>query len=135
MAFITGLVSELIIPALTAGGAAASAGLGIANAVSGTPKAPTVPGPTPPNPQQLLQQRQAVSAQDSNLQEAGSGDLGANFLAQIAPNLAGISGQPGANAAGSFGANQNWTPANSQPINAAVQGQPFNLSDFINGIT
>ena len=122
----------LALAGLLAGLAGTGASIGETIANSGTPKPPTAPVTPPPNAQQLLQQRQVVGTQDSNLQESGSGDLGSNFLAQMAPYLAGISGQPGANAAGAAGAGQAFSAANSQPTNAAVNNQQVNLSDFIN---
>jgi hypothetical protein len=112
----------------------ATTGVGLANSLSqpGPQAAPAAPVTPPPNAQTTLQQRQLTGQQSSDLQSSGSGDLGSNFVALMAPYLAGISGQPGANAAGQYAANQNWTPANSQPTNAAVNGQPVDLSNFIN---
>ena len=122
------------LPVIAAIAGLASSGVGIGEAIanSGGSKPPVAPVTPPPNAQQLLQQRQVVGTQDSNLQESGSGDLGSNFLALMAPYLAGISGQPGANAAGAAGAGQAFSAANSQPTNAAVNNQQVNLSDFIN---
>lgn len=123
---------SLALAGILAGLASSGVGIGETIANSGGSKPPTAPVTPPPNAQQLLQQRQVVGQQDSNLQESGSGDLGSSFLQLMAPYLAGISGQPGANAAGAAGAGQQWSAANSQPTNAAVNGQSVNLSDFIN---
>jgi hypothetical protein len=130
-------------PAIGAASAIAGAGTSIGEAIANrggpatptTPTAPTAPTPTPPNLNQLLQERQLVGSQASNLESATSGAAGPDFLKLFAPFLAGISGQPGASGAGTYAANQAWAPANSQPTNAAVQGQPVNLSDFISSNT
>jgi hypothetical protein len=79
-----------------------------------------------------LQRRQQIGSADSNTQAQTSGTAG-DFYRLIMDQLnSGTLGQPG-----SQGAAQQtvFTPANSQPTNAAVSGQPANLSDFINGFS
>lgn len=137
MPFMLGL-----IPLLTAAGGLAGTGLSIANAVSGSPAAPTAPGATPPTAQALAQQKAAIAQQDPNLQASGSGELSPAYTSLISQILAGTIGQPGSTAAGNATAgftpgtgqslNQNFTPANSQSTNAAVQGGQINLSDYVN---
>jgi|SRR5579863_375765 len=110
-------------------GAGTSIGLGIANA-AGSPAAPAAPAPTPPNAQQLLQQREAVAQQEPNVVSSTSGLASPEYSSLIAQILAGTLGQPGSTAAGGAATGQPWTPANSQATNAAVQGSPLQLSDF-----
>lgn len=132
-----GTTAASVLGALGTLGGIAGAGTSIGETIAngGGQKTPMQTPTPPPNAQQLLQERGLVGQQDSNLQSSLSGTGGSDFLSLFAPYLAGLSGQPGANAAGQFGVNQNWTPANSQPTNAAVQGQPVSLSDFINSNT
>ena len=75
----------------------ASSGVGLAKTLSGTgaPQTPQLPTPTPPNPNQLLQQRELAGSQASNLESATSGVAGPDFLALFAPYLAGIQGRAG----------------------------------------
>lgn len=125
------------LPALAAIAGLASAGTTIGMDIAGAggapnPTAPTTSKPTPPNPQQLLQQKSLVSQQLPNVVGATSGLASPSYDSLIAQILAGVTGQPGANAAGASATGQQFTPANSQPTNAAVSGQPANLSDFIN---
>jgi hypothetical protein len=114
------------------GGGAASIGTAIANGVSGgPPKPPGPPAPTPPNAQQLLQQRAAVAQQEPNVISSTSGLASPEYSSLISQILAGVLGQPGANAAGaSATGQQSFTPANSQATNSVVQGSPLQLSDF-----
>lgn len=124
-----------LIPLLTAAGSLASAGVGIANAVSGPPTPPATPGPTPPTAQQLAQQRSAIAQQTPNVVGATSGLASPSYDSLIAQILAGTLGQPGSTAAGASATGQNFSPANSQATNAAVQGTPVQLSDFVNTST
>ena len=127
-------------PAIGAASALATAGTTIgstiANAVGGgpsTPGAPTTPPPTPPNAQQLAQQRALVGQQVPNVDAATSGTSSPEYQSLMAQILSGVLGQPGATAAGASATGQQpFSVANSQPTNAAVQGQPVNLSDFVN---
>lgn len=115
--------------------ASAGAGIGmdIANSVGGPPKPPTVPPPTPPNAQQLAQQKALVGQQVPNVDAATSGTSSPEYQSLMAQILSGVLGQPGATAAGASATGQQpFSVANSQPTNAAVQGSPVNLSDFIN---
>lgn len=116
-------------------GAGTSIGLAAANAGSGTPTTPATPTPTPPNAQQLLQQKAAVSQQEPNVVGATSGLASPSYDSLIAQILAGTVGQPGSNAAGASATGQSFTPANSQPTNAAVNGTEPNLSDFISSFS
>src|SRR5579863_8023504 len=119
-------------------GAGTSIGLGIANA-AGSPAAPAAPAPTPPNAQQLLQQREAVAQQEPNVVSSTSGLASPEYSSLIAQLLAGTLGQPGSTAAGNAASGftpgtgqtltQNFTPANSQATNSVVQGSPLQLSD------
>lgn len=124
-----------LIPAIATAGTLAGTGLGIANAVSGPPAAPTPPAPTPPTTQQLEQQKALVSQQLPNVTSATSGLANPEYNSLMAQILAGVLGQPGATAAGNAATGQNFTPANSQATNAAVQGSPIQLSDFVNTST
>lgn len=141
MPFLAPIVAFLATNAATIGaissiaGAGTSIGEAIANSGGSKQGTPTAPVTPPPNAEQLLQQKQLVGQQSSNLESATSGTAGPDFLALFAPYLAGISGQPGADAAGRGAANQAWTPANSQPTNAAVNGQDVNLSSFVQNNT
>ena len=121
------------LPEIAGGAALASTGLNIANQVSGpgTTPAPTVPGPTPPNAQQLLQQKALVGQQLPNVVGATSGLANPSYDSLIAQILAGVTGQPGANAAGSAATGQQFTPANNQPTNAAINNQQPSISDFL----
>ena len=128
-------------PAIGAASALAGAGtvIGstIANAVGGpgTPT-PTTPTPTPPpDQQQLLQQKQLVSQQLPNVIGATSGLASSSYDSLIAQLLAGVKGQPGANAAGAAATGQQFNAANSQPTNSVVNGQEPNLSDFLSSFT
>jgi len=112
------------------GGGAATIGSAIANS-GGPPKPPGPPAPTPPNAQQLLQQRAAVAQQEPNVVSSTSGLASPEYSSLISQILAGVLGQPGANAAGaSATGQQSFTPANSQATNSVVQGSPLQLSDF-----
>jgi hypothetical protein len=120
-------------------GGLASAGVGIGEAVAGggapqtpTPTPPGAPTPTPPNAAQLMQQKALVSQQEPNVVGATSGAASPEYDSLISQILAGVTGQPGANAAGGAATGQQFTPANSQSTNAAVNGTTPNLSDFIN---
>lgn len=99
---------------------------------SGGPQTPTTPTTPPPSGQQLLQQRQLVGSQASNLESATSGAAGPDFLSLFAPFLAGISGQPGATGAGQAAGTQAWSPANANPQPTNPVTGNVNLSDFIN---
>lgn len=133
MGFLAALVPLLTAAAPVASAAASlgSLGLGIANAASGPPGIPTPPGPTPPTPQQLAQQRALVQQQLPNVLGATSGLANPAYDSLIAQILAGTIGQPGSTASGNNAVGQNFSPANSQATNAAVQGQPVQLSDFV----
>lgn len=140
MGFLAALVPFLTAAAPVASAAASlgSLGLGIANAASGPSGIPTPPGPTPatpPTPQQLAQQRALVQQQLPNVLGATSGLANPAYDSLIAQILAGTIGQPGSTAAGNNAVGQNFSPANSQATNAAVQGQPVQLSDFVNTST
>ena len=122
-------------PAIGAASALAGAGTSIGEAIANSGKQPptpgTLPGPTPPNAQQLLQQRAAVAQQEPNVVSSTSGLASPEYSSLISQILAGVLGQPGANAAGaSATGQQNFTPANSQATNSVVQGSPLQLSDF-----
>jgi hypothetical protein len=125
------------LPALAAivgiAGTGATIGETIANSgAPPTPPTPTTPAPTPPNAQQLLQQRAAVSQQEPNVIGATSGLANPEYNSLIAQILAGTLGQPGSTAAGNAATGQStFTPANSQPTNAAINGTQINLSDFL----
>ena len=129
----------VLLPIIASIGSLAGAGVGIgtsiANSVSGSPAAPTVPGPTPPNQQQLLAQKEAVSQQLPNVIGQTSGLASPSYDSLISQILSGVIGQPGANAAGAGATGQAFSTSNSQPTNAAVQGQPIQLSDFVNSNT
>jgi hypothetical protein len=113
-------------------GAGTTIGETIANSGGpGTPATPTTPTPIPPNPQQLLAQRAAVSQQLPNVLSQTSGLASPGYDSLIAQILAGVTGQPGANAAGAAATGQQFSVANSQPTNAAVTGQT-DLSNFVN---
>jgi hypothetical protein len=118
-----------------AGIAGAGTSIGEAIANSGGPPKPTAtptPVPTPPNAQTLLQQRAAVSQQEPNVIGATSGLANPEYNSLIAQILAGTLGQPGSTAAGNAATGQStFTPANSQPTNAAINGTQINLSDFL----
>jgi hypothetical protein len=114
-------------------GAGTTIGETIAN--SGGNKAPTVPAPTPPNASQLAQQRALVAQQTPNVVGATSGLASPGYDSLIAQILAGTLGQPGSTAAGNAATGQNFSPVNAQPTNAAVQGQPIQLSDFVNNFS
>ena len=122
----------IIASLATIGGAGTAIGSTIANDVS---KPPATPTPTPPNAQQLLQQKAAVSQQEPNVVGATSGLASPSYDSLIAQILAGTVGQPGSNAAGASATGQSFTPANSQPTNAAVNGTEPNLSDFISSFS
>jgi hypothetical protein len=129
----------------TAGGLATTAGLaglastgvGLAGTLGGpgTPAAQTPPGPTPPNPQQLLQQKELVGQQIPNVVGSTSGLASPAYDALIAQLLAGVKGEPGANAAGAAATGQQFNAANSQPTNSVVNGQNPNLSDFLSSFS
>lgn len=128
----------LALAGLLAGlaGTGASIGETIANSGGGGKTAtPTTPTPTPPNAQALAQQRALVSQQTPNVVGATSGLASPSYDSLIAQILAGTVGQPGSTAAGNAATGQNFTPANAQATNAAVQGQPIALSDFLNNFT
>jgi hypothetical protein len=126
------------LPALAAiaglAGTGVSIGESIANSGGGapSPKTPTAPTPTPPDANALLQRRQLIGSADSNTQAQTSGTAG-DFYRLITDQLnSGTLGQAGSQGA----ANQTvFTPANSQPTNAAVAGQVPNLSDFLNSFS
>lgn len=130
MPFLAGL-----LPLLAGAGSLAGTGIGIANAVSGAPKPPAPSLPTPPTTQALGQERALVSQQLPNVVGATSGLASPSYDSLIAQILAGVLGQPGAAAAGASATGQNFSPANSQATNAAVQGTPVQLSDFVNTST
>jgi|SRR5215469_16930733 len=142
MPFIPALVGFLAANAVPIGAAASIAGAGtsigeaIANS-GGHPNAPTpqTPGPTPPNTQQLAQQRALVSQQLPNLVSATGGTASPEYDALMAQILSGVIGQPGAAQSAGQAVGQNFTPANSQPTNAAVSGGNVNLSDFLNSFS
>lgn len=112
-----------------------TAGVGLADTISGPPKPPGPPTPTPPTIQQLTQQRALVAQQAPNVVGATSGLANPAYDSLMAQILAGTLGQPGSTAAGAAATGQNFSPANSQATNAAVQGQPVQLSDFVNTST
>jgi hypothetical protein len=112
-------------------GAGATIGSTIANDVSGPPKPGAPAAPTPPNAQALAQQRALVAQQEPNVVGATSGLASPSYDSLISQILAGTLGQPGSTAAGGAATGQNFTAANSQATNAAVQGSPIQLSDFL----
>lgn len=130
-----------IAPLLAALGGLAGAGVGIGEAVAGSgksataPVSPVSPPPTPPSANNLLQQREQIAGQIPNVDAATSGAASPDYQSLIAQILSGTAGQSGANASGAAATGQQFTPANSQPTNAAVAGQPANLSDFLNSFT
>lgn len=123
---------SLALAGLLAGLAGTGASIGETIANSGAPKAPATPAPTPPNAQALAQQKALVAQQEPNVVGATSGLASPSYDSMIAQILAGTLGQPGSTAAGNAATGQNFSVANSQPTNAAVQGQPIQLSDFVN---
>jgi hypothetical protein len=123
------------LPALAAIAGLAGTGVSVGEAIAnsgGPPKTPTVPPPTPPNAQALAQQKALVAQQEPNVLGATSGLASPSYDSLIAQILAGTLGQPGSTAAGNAATGQNFSPANAQATNAAVQGQPLQLSDFLN---
>jgi hypothetical protein len=114
-------------------GAGISGGEAIANAVGGKPNAtaPSTPAPTPPNAQQLLQQKELVSQQLPNVVGATSGLASPSYDSLISQILSGVLGQPGANAAGAGATGQSFTPANNAATTAAVNDQVPSLSNFL----
>lgn len=128
-------------PAIGAASAIAGAGTTIGEAIANsgggapTPTPAAAPTATPPNTQALAQQRALVSQQTPNVVGATSGLASPSYDSLIAQILAGTVGQPGSTAAGNAATGQNFTPANAQATNAAVQGQPIALSDFLNNFT
>ncbi len=126
-----------LIPILAGAGGLASAGLGIANAVDGAgkPTAPTIPPPKPPDAQAQQNLNARVGQQEPSVTEATSGLASPDYRSMIAQILAGTLGQPGSTAAGNAATGQNFSPVNAQPTNAAVQGNPIQLSDFLNTST
>ena len=125
------------LPAIAAAvgiaGTGITTGLEVSGALGGgAPPTPTAPTPTTPNQQQLMQQKALVSQEAPNVVGQTSGLASPSYDSIIAQILAGVTGQPGANAAGAAATGQQFTPANNQPTNAAVNGQPANLSDFVN---
>lgn len=138
MPFLPAIAAFLAANAPAIGAASAIAGAGttvgeaIANSGGGGPQTPTTPTTPPPSGQQLLQQRQLVGSQASNLESATSGAAGPDFLSLFAPFLAGISGQPGATGAGQAAGTQAWSPANANPQPTNPVTGNVNLSDFIN---
>lgn len=139
MGFLAALIPAITAaaPAITAATGLGSLGLGIANAAGGGPSGSpaTPPAPTPPTAQQLAQQRALVQQQLPNVLGATSGLANPAYDSLIAQILAGTIGQPGSTAAGNNAVGQNFSPANSQATNAVVQGQPVQLSDFVNTST
>lgn len=124
---------SLALAGILAGLAGTGVSIGETIANSGGPPKP--PGPTPPSPQVLAQQRALVAQQTPNVIGATSGLASPSYDSLIAQILAGTLGQPGSTAAGNAATGQNFSPANSQATNAAVQGQPVQLSDFVNTST
>jgi hypothetical protein len=124
-------------PAIGAIGGAASLGETIANIGGGKPNAaaPSTPAPTPPDAQQLLQQKALVSQQLPNVIGATSGLANPDYDSLVAQILSGVVGQPGANAAGKAATGDTFTPSNQQPTNAAVNGTDVNLSSFLNNFS
>ncbi len=140
MPFLAPIVAFLAAnaPAIGAASAIAGAGTSIGEALAnsgGSPKPGAPPPPTPPNAQALAQQKALVSQQEPNVVGATSGLASPSYDSLISQILAGTLGQPGSTAAGNAATGQNFSVANSQPTNAAVQGQPLNLSDFLNTST
>jgi hypothetical protein len=150
MAFLAPLVAFFAAnaPAIGAASALAGAGTSIGEAIAnsgGAPKPGAPPPPTPPNAQAQQNLNARVGQQEPNVVGATSGLASPSYESLIAQILAGTFGQPGSTAAGNAATgfttgtgqslNQNFTPANSQPTNAAVQGQPINLSDFLSTST
>ena len=128
-----------LLPTIAAiGGLAATGttiGMDIAGAGGSKPAAPTTSTPAPPNAQQLAQQKALISQQVPNIDSATSGTTSPEYQSMIAQILAGVTGQPGANASGAAATGQQFSAANSQPTNAAVNGQDVNLSSFLNNNT
>lgn len=122
-----------LLPTLAAIGGLAGTGVSIGEAVanSGGPPKPVTPVATPPNAQALAQQKALVGQQEPNVVGATSGLASPSYDSLIAQILAGTLGQPGSTAAGNAATGQNFTPANSQATNSAVQGSPIQLSDFL----
>jgi hypothetical protein len=118
-------------------GTGISVGETLANSGGGgaAPKPAAPPPPKPPDPAALLQQKALVAQQNPNEVAATAGLANPAFLALMDQLRAGTLGQPGSAAAGASATGQQFSPANSQPTNAAVSGQPINLSDFINTST
>jgi hypothetical protein len=112
-------------------GTGVSIGETVANSGGGAPTTPTTPTPTPPSAQALAQQKALVSQQLPNVVGATSGLANPSYDSLIAQILSGITGQSGANAAGASATGQQFTAANNQPTNAAVNNQSPNLSDFL----
>jgi len=139
MPFLAPVVAFLAAnaPAIGAAASIAGAGTSIGEAIANSsgPKTPGAPTPTPPNAQQLAQQKALVAQQAPNVVGATSGLASPGYDALIAQILAGTLGQPGSTAAGAAATGQNFSPVNSQATNAAVQGQPVSLSDFLNTST
>lgn len=127
MAVTLGLIASI--------GSLAGAGVGIgetiANSGGSKPTTPTNPAATPPNAQALAQQKALVAQQEPNVVGATSGLASPSYDSIISQILAGTLGQPGSTAAGNAATGQNFSPVNAQATNAAVQGQPVNLSDFV----
>jgi hypothetical protein len=127
-----------VLPFIIGAAGVASTGLGIANAVEGSGGAPTNPttaAPTPPNAQALATQKALISQQLPNVVGATSGTASPEYDSLIAQILSGVTGQSGANASASQAVGQQFTPANSQPTNAVVNGQQPNISDFLSSFT
>jgi hypothetical protein len=114
---------------------AATLGTTIAGAVNQPGAPPAPPLPTPPNAQAQQNLNARVGQQEPNVVGANSGLASPSYDSLIAQILAGTLGQPGSTAAGASATGQNFTPANSQATNAAVQGTPVNLSDFLSTST
>lgn len=133
------------LPVVAAIAGLASSGVGIGEAIANSggqqPTTPAAPTPKPPDAQALAQQRALVAQQYPNVVGATSGLASPSYDSLISQILAGVVGQPGASAAGAAaggfqpGTGQSFSVANSQPTNAAVQGSPIQLSDFVNTST
>jgi hypothetical protein len=126
-----------IAAAVGIAGTGITTGLEVSGALNGpgAPGTPATPAPTPPNAQQLAQQKALVSQQEPNVVGATSGLASQDYVSLISQILAGTVGQPGSRAAGAAATDQNFTPANSQPTNSVVNGQTPNLSDFLSSFS
>jgi hypothetical protein len=123
---------QALLPAIAAIVGIAGTGFGVVEQLThsggAAPKPPTTPAGV--TPQQSLQEKALISQQLPNVIGQTSGLTSQNYDELIAQILSGVTGQPGANAAGQAAGNQAFTPANSQPTNAIVNNGVPNLADI-----